>query len=884
MKKRYFLILFAITSLLAQAKTDDIEKLKRVMSPEDYAILTNTYVEKEGKQIYDLLINGELRSKTYSVWYKNQNMYFSLFNFFEAMNFTNYTQDKENGDISMFIGDSLENVIISVKENYIDYRVEKLALKKDDLVLDGKEIYIKSDIFKSIFLRNLRISQEEQRINMNLNFATPEEIKLRLDLTKNMIDRDNYKQEIVYENKNKLFELGYLRTEANKIFTRDKNSDDDSFKDDWEARLEYQGAFLYGELNAEYDIKEHLLGDVKLTYDDIHNKHTLELSSFKYGDNGSRENGIRFWKDKGYLITGSKDYILKEDVPIGSRVELIYLGTVIDIQTATNGQVIFANRNIKEDREYILKIYTEDGKIYERIINTTSDYNQQNKGEWEYNFDVREDHVSDRYRINAMTYYGLTDSLTVGGGYIKEPRTINERYEYVDKGRGELVFSNSIKGYQYTLMSGGEKAFNNYVDDVTLKSTDDEYKYDFLGQIDIKDLRLKYQQENFGEYYSDKYEKVFSARWKPIKSLELEWEKVWKEKYADLSWSEDEISQRGDRYRIEYSKSYKSMLVTAEYEKSTLLDEEDEYSLNFYYTGFRTFTTRLENTWKDNGKYETAFSVFSNGNDLFDYTLEARYSEENKDSFTVRFNLNYNNWFNFESEADKRGNQQYKVGIDRITDLRNPKANIRSIESSPVEVTAFVDMNNNDKFDEDERVAKNIEIKLAGETKKTNSEGKAIFYGIPNRVLYDLNAEIKRPNLLQTPSPLKVEGKNTATIEAYLPIKPMSTLTGKINVAEILQLSEVEKAKIYENIIVKIKDFSGKELELAMPDETGVFEVSGLLPAKYLIEVTYIGIDYSIKGVDEVIQLSYIEKGKDGNLFVFNFDNEGIKLMKNDWL
>ena len=69
-----------------------------------------------------------------------------------------------------------------------------------------------------------------------------------------------------------------------------------------------------------------------------------------------------------------------------------------------------------------------------------------------------------------------------------------------------------------------------------------------------------------------------------------------------------------------------------------------------------------------------------------------------------------------------------------------------------------------------------------------------------------------------------------------------------------------------------------------MPDETGVFEVSGLLPAKYLIEVTYIGIDYSIKGVDEVIQLSYIEKGKDGNLFVFNFDNEGIKLMKNDWL
>jgi len=882
MKKRYFLILFAITSILAQAN-QDMEALKKIMSPEDYAIITNTYTQKEGKQIYDLMINGELRSKSYSVWYKNQNMYFSLFNFLEAINFKNYHQDLKTGDITLLVGDSLEEIKISVKNNYINYPIEKLKLLKDDLILDGREIYIKSDIFKSVFLRNLRISQEEQKINMNLNFSTPEEINLRLKLTKNSLNEEKLKDEIIYKNKNKLLEAGYLRTEVNKIFTRDKNSEDDSFQDDWEARLEYQGAFLYGELNAEYDVKEHLLGDVKLTYDDIYNKHTLELSSFRYGDKGARENGIRFWKDKGYLVTGSKEYILTEDVPIGSRVELIYLGTVIDIQTAENGQVVFANRNIKEDREYKLRIYTEDGKIYEKIINTTSDYNQQNKGEWEYNFDIREDHASDRYRINAITYYGLTDSLTAGAGYIKEPRTINNKYEYLDKGRGELIFSNSIKGYQYTLRAGGEKAFNNYIDDVTLKSTEDEYKYDLLGQIDFKDLRFKYQQENYGKYYYDKFEKVLSARWKPIKPLELEWEKVWKEKYRDLSYSEEERKQEGDRYRVEYSKSWKSLLLTAEYQKSTLFDEEDEYSLNLYYTGFRTFTTRFENTWNEDGKYETAFSIFSNGNDLFDYTLEARYSEETKDSLTFRFNLNYNNWFNFESEADKKGNQRYKVGIDRITDLRNPKANIRSIESSPVEVTAFIDMNNNDKFDEGEKIAKNIEIKLAGETKKTDKEGKAIFYGIPNRVLYDLNAEIKRPSLLQTPVPLKVEGKNTATIEAYLPIKPMTTLTGQINVAEMLGLSELEKMKIYENIIITIKDISGKELEVTMPDETGTFDVSGLLPTEYLIEVNYIGIDYSIKGINEVVQLSYIEKGKDGNLFVFNFDKEGIKLMKN-WL
>lgn len=880
MRKKYFLILFSIISTLSQANIDNIEKLKGILSKEEYEILTNTY-KKEGKQIFDLMINGDLKNKHYVCWYEKGNTYFSFFNFLETINFKNYTQEK-NGDITLYLGDNLEKVIISVKENYIDYSNEKIKLNQNDLILNGREIYIRSELFKKVFLNNLRIDNENQKINMNLNFSSPEEINVRLNLTKNLLKEEKLKNEIVYKNENKLFELGYLRTEANKIFTRDKNSENDSFKDDWEARLEYQGAFLYGELNVEYDLKEHLLGDVKLNYDDIYNKHTLEVSSFKYGDNGARENGIRFWKDKGYLITGSKDYILKENVPIGSRVELIYLGTVIDIQTAENGQVLFNNSNIKEDREYTLRIYTEDGKIYEKIINTTSDYNQQNKGEWEYNFDIREDHESDRYRINAMSYYGLTDNLTAGAGYIKEPRTINNRYEYIDKGRGELVFSNSLKGYQYTLMAGGEKAFNNYVDDVTLKSTKDEYKYDFLGQIDFKNLRFKYQQENFGKYYYDKFEKIFTTRYKPINSLELEWEKVWKEKYSDLSYSEDEIKQTGDRYRIEYSKSYKSLLATAEYEKSTLYDEEDQYSLNLYYTGFRTFTTRLENTWKgkENGKYETAFSIFSNGNDLFDYTLEARYSEEKKDSLTFRFDLNYNNWFNFESEVDKKGNQNYKVGIDRITDLRNPKANIKSIESSPVEVTAFIDINNNDKFDKGEILSKNIEINLAGETKKTNKEGKVVFYGIPNGILYDLKVEIKRPSLIQSNVPLKIEGKNTATIKAYLPIKPMTTLKGEINVAEILGLSELEKMKIYENIIVTIKDISGKELEVTMPDETGMFQVSGLIPNKYLIEVKYIGIDYSIKGVNEVVQLSYIEK-KDGNLFVFNFNDKNIQLMKN---
>ena len=86
--------------------------------------------------------------------------------------------------------------------------------------------------------------------------------------------------------------------------------------------------------------------------------------------------------------------------------------------------------------------------------------------------------------------------------------------------------------------------------------------------------------------------------------------------------------------------------------------------------------------------------------------------------------------------------------------------------------------------------------------------------------------------------------------------------------------------RVYDNILVKVKDIDGKVLDMAIPDETGVFEVSGLLPKKYFLEVTYMGLDYSIKGINEIVQLSYVEKNEDGNVFVFNVTDKAILISK----
>ena len=384
------------------------------------------------------------------------------------------------------------------------------------------------------------------------------------------------------------------------------------------------------------------------------------------------------------------------------------------------------------------------------------------------------------------------------------------------------------------------------------------------------------------DFYDVKREDSFEARYSLFKGLDLEYEHVRKENYPDLYGVKE--TERYNRYSVELSKSIKNLLVTAEYEYNT--DEKSIYDLNLYYTGFRAMTAKLENKWRNEGKdYEVIFSLFSNGNKYFDYNIEAGYSEEFKDRFTFRFSMDYDNWLNFESFM-RKDDFNYKIGIDRITDLRNPTKKINSMESSPVEVTTFIDLNDNNKFDtaSGEYGVSKVEVKIGEKVETTDKNGKAKFYGVPNEILYDLNPEIKKPNFLLGNNKIQIKGKNTSTIEAFIPIKPMVSLTGIVRIDEVLNLHEYEKMRIFDDILVKIKDINGKVLDMAIPDETGVFEVSGLLPKKYYIEVNYMGIDYQIKGLNEVVQLAYVEKQKDGNVLVFTVNNKKITMRKGDEL
>ena len=838
--------LFPLLSLniIAETNSEDLNFYKEIgiISQDEYDILNGGSKLLNGKYLYELRVNGNVESKIYEVLIEDGKMYFPIFKFFEIIEFKNYYQEDKN--IQCFLGEDMQEVTIDTNE---------IGFWKD------KEFYLSEDNFKEYFLRSLRVDDVNFRLNMFLKYSSPKDIKNIVARTKDKLEENKDKNDIIYTNNPTLFELGYLRVKLDKIYSKDKSYGSGKFKDTWEGNLEYQGAFLYGQLLTSYDLKENELEDTKLLYNDIWEQHTLEIGNYSTGGS-SREWGISFKKDKGYLITRDKTYIIKENVPIGSRVELLYMGIPIAVEDAVNGTVYFKNDEIKGDRQYVLKIHTPDGKIYMKKIDTASDYNQQNKGQIEYNIDFREVAQSGgKVRGTSRIYYGLTDNTTIGLDYNRDVESIDKSYKYIDSGKIELIHSNYIFSYPYTIVVGKEKSFTSLYD---------KGKFQIKGQIDIDKFRIKVNREKKDKYYRDKLKSEYSLEYRPTNNLLLKYE------VESLKFY-DKTKEKNKKYSGSYSKSYKNFLISGEYEHSTL--DKDKYMLNFYYSGFRSFTVKLENQWHNSGKdYETAFTIFNNTNGQFDYSIELRHSQRDKSMLTFKFNLQYDNWFNFDMLVDKKGNQQYKVGLDRIIDLKNPKTVIENIDSTRVKVISFVDANNNNIYDKDEKKLGNVKVKIGKNEIITDENGEGVFYGIPNHMIYDLDVVIRKPAFVLGKNKIKIKGRNASTLEAFIPVKPMLTLTGNIKLNGNENKSYEQRVNMYRNILVKLKNNEGKILEMSVGDEEGIFQMSGILPGKYTAELEYIGNDYHMKPLTQEIELDYKEKQTDIDLS-FEINLEELK-------
>ena len=221
------------------------------------------------------------------------------------------------------------------------------------------------------------------------------------------------------------------------------------------------------------------------------------------------------------------------------------------------------------------------------------------------------------------------------------------------------------------------------------------------------------------------------------------------------------------------------------------------------------------------------------------------------------------------------GARNHRVGIDKVIDLKNPTKRIDSMDSSRVRVVTFVDANNNNIWDIGEERVEGVEVKIGNDKVVTDENGEGIFYGIGNGNIYDMKTTIKKPSFTIGDNVLKVKSNFSSTIDAYIPIKPMLTLSGSVILDEALKLAEDEKEEFYEELVIELKDLNGEVIETAIPDNEGLFDISGLFPKDYYIEVTYIGTKYDLKTIREEIELQY-SKENSINQVMLKISNKNI--------
>ncbi|ERT69042.1 hypothetical protein HMPREF0202_01008 [Cetobacterium somerae ATCC BAA-474] len=852
------LILFTTTYSMDYSLEDlEIFKAQNLITEEEYQILK---AELEGtsfindEMVYSVIVNGRVRGTHLKLLKKDSYDYIPLIEFLNIIRFKNY--DFEKNRISMKVGKELHKIDIDWEQKVatLSDPNRKIQFNESAILREGNEIYVEIELFKEIFTNSLEIDTKKLLLKTQLTFSTPFEIDTSLEnRLDNEFTREN-KNEIIYTNKNRLFDIGYMRFNVQGELSKSKG---ENFETGWTGDLEYQGNLLYGELTTSYDVKEKMLGDTYLYYPEIYKNHSLEFGSYGTVE---RELGLSLKKEKGYFYVG-KDIVIRENVPIGSRVELLYLGFPIAVQYAENGIVEFQNSEIKNDREYTLRVYEPNGKIYTIDINTAVDFRQQNKGEIEYDFKIREDHDSRKYASEGNIYYGLTENLTLGTGYIRSIDTSNEKIDYLDLFNAEAVYSNYVFRMPYTLVLGGEKG------------KDQRTKEYLEAQIQINNVKLRTEYQNFGLYYDLETVRSYTIEYNPGNGYSID------SNYYINDYYNEGTEKNYDIGVSIYKNLMRDLLVTGEY--STGNSDGDEYSINLYYTGLHYVNTRLNNRWSDNGKDFESVLTLMNKNlwDALDFSIEFSYSNRDESRFTFRFDLNYDNWLSAGMFAGKNGEQNYKLGVDKVVDLKDITRNVESMNSSRVKVIAFVDENSNNIYDSGEKLVDNVEIKIGSQTEVTGDEGEAYFFGVPNGILYDLNPKIRKPSYSLGSNKVAVRGTNTGTIEAFIPLKAMVTLSGVFIVDEKLNLSDDDIKDIYDNTIIKIKDKEGKILENTIPDESGIFYVSGLLTESYSVEITYLGDKLNIPPLIETIDLKYIE-AKD-NEIVLKFREKGIALLKN---
>lgn len=799
---------------------------------------------------------------------------------------------------SFFFFLQLFNIDVDTKNYTVNGMINgkdvSVRFNKDEAFVDeNDELYVKTrSLTEKMDFEYLTLDMETLTLDVNPNFILPYEEKeqgrverLRLDGRK-LLEGQPFDLEM----KRKLISPGVLKL----TYDLDNIKEDD----DYSLNYEYGSQFLYGELYLSGSIKqESELDEVKLTYTDIVGDNDLTFGYLNtalpsFANLESELIGVSLDNYDTYSQTENGITVIRGEAENADSIELYRNNMLVDYLTSPTRNFEFRLADGTTNAKYLLKIYYKDGRVEERNVYSLNDMDALAKGKWQPIIQFGKTKEKGDFQAVVKSYYGLTDRLTLGAGYLNLINSDGRNLKILEN---DFIYNTRHPKYP-TLIN-----FTNYYE--VDKS---EESYNLSISQNINDYELRFTEEKYspfvvGEEGTKKYDSI--SLYKPFEYNSYEIGASKRTELIKSFYVPDESIENTtkDIYGAFYTSYFNPLSLSFRVTRTISGDYKyTTYEPSISYSGWMTVILDGEITkYDDYDKYFESYRLKADKRRVeilkdrlyMDLGLEARYikgvTPGSKDTFVygLSFSVDLEDYINIDvyNDIDVADNGKSTsttgVTVTKAINLATPLAKVdndMSVSDYIIHGKVFLDKNGNGVYD------KKVDIPLEGVgVLINNQEFFSDKYGnylgnnsiVDELITLDVNRKTIDPMYKNSKGALKIKARNSNSLNVDIPIEVVSMLTGNIWNTEDFTEREFIQNVVMTSIQLE-KD--GKVYKEIDPEFDGLFFFDDIPPGKYNMKFIYLGQD-NVKFLPENIEVNVKLQNPDEGEYFEGLDTKMVR-------
>jgi len=757
-------------------------------------------------------------------------------------------------------------------EYLFDYESGKLkgesgvvVVGSDSYQINDEEIYLRSDIFEKWLPLSVKWNVQIYQISIRPAFELISQLaKKRKALRMLMEERKAEKQINIIRADPVVFSPGTIHYKVN------ARGDSDIFELS-RTTVGYLGPLAYGDFSGELDIPAKKKAEMRYARLQYRNRYGME--EILLGDTSVRQpdliggsasiKGIRFASDESAWYGESE---LRGYVAPDSEVELYQGATLIDFQTAVNGEYKFTNLPLTGNKNrFTVVSYAPDGAVSkeEREVVSrrqqlaTGDY--LGRGEWGRN--IRNNELTGA----SSLYYGLGRDITLGASVSSVETDKGGSDNYLG---GSLLYkpaiNTSLSIDAFSKPGSGGMAYKGsmFQTFANWELTLDHSSYEDI----VTPARSRmWLSDTRRSAYLD-YKNSLTARGRfGRKNLVLR-----------LTTESFEQNRRHALDMTLYNSLGRRRMLT--FDNKLSVDTSSEWTNRFgaqlRHSGFAKFDLKFRS------------DIYFDKAGLENYILATGISSKRRrlDSLICSLDISYNDRvrelmpvasveYRFRRGVSlvARARKDY-VGFEaEFRDVRDARPPFRAVEfdnRDRVDVTSrgwvegvvFVDENADGRFDNGEQAMVGAEVKAGGRRQKTDNDGHFIIRGLSP--YQETSVEIDRRSMdalyVPTRDYVLVEPGLCTGVVVEIPVVPASGLNGAISGLKVNGNGKNGNGSTgvrARDVQVNLKNMNGVVVKTVTPEHDGFYIIDTVLPGEYVLSLE-LPADSGVRVTPEIYQIS----------------------------